>query len=321
MSLIVDDIIEMTRFQLDESSTISVSDAEIIRVLNRAQRKAANIFARKDDSLFWTSADTTTTAGTRGYALPDEAYGERIELVEVLINNNPVKLTRINRSKASPYVGSSQTARPYLYTIQDNEIHVFPTPSGGLTLRIHYTRRVEPMVKSQGRVVSINTGSQFILVDTLGSDISTTVSTVNSGGYVNFIDYNTGAVLGSAQVSAIDTTLKKISFKTASLTRTTVLGKTVATSMPTTLAVDDYVCLVTGTCAPEIPDAYQDFLIQYAVVEIKRAFNEDTTAEYAAMREMETELERVWVGRENKLRKTKTSGPWRSSTFNPRIIR
>ena len=112
MSLIVNDIIDMTRFQLDESSTIAVSDAEITRVLNRGQRKAANIFARKNDSLFWTSADTTTTSGQRNYTLPDEAYGERIEMVEVLVGGIPRKLTRISRAKASPFIGNSTTARP-----------------------------------------------------------------------------------------------------------------------------------------------------------------------------------------------------------------
>ena len=320
MSLIVNDIIDMTRFQLDESSTIAVSDAEITRVLNRGQRKAANIFARKNDSLFWTSADTTTTSGQRNYTLPDEAYGERIEMVEVFVGSIPRKLRAISRTQASQYIGTSTTARPYMYTRQDNEIHVFPTPSGGLTLRIHYNRRTEPLVKSQGRITTINTDSQFILVDELGADISTTVSNVDSGGYVNFIDYNTGAVLGSAQVSAIDTTLKKISFKTASLTDTSRLGKTISTSMPTALAKDDYICLLTGTCAPEIPDAYQDYLIQYAVVEIKRAFNENTDADYAQLREMEKELERSWVGRENTLRKNINNGVWRRN-LNPHINR
>ena len=314
MSLTIDDMIDMVRVQLDESSTTNINDTEIIQVLNRAQRNTANILARKNDDMFWTQVDTTLVSAQRNYTLPDEAYGERIEMVEVFVSDTPFQLKRITRKQASSYIGTAVTTRPSYYTLQKNEIHVFPTPSGGNTMRIHYTARPEPFVKVQGRITSINTSSNFILVDTLGSDISTSVSTVNSGGYVNFIDYNTGAVLGSGQVSAIDTTLNKINVKTSSLTRSTVLGKTVATSLPSTLAVDDYVCLITGTCIPEIPDAYQDYMIQYAVVELKRSFNEDTQADFAALKELEQEVEKVWVGRENHLRVKKTGGPWRNTT-------
>ena len=65
MILTVDQLIDQVRAQSDEFNEDNLTDAHISDLLNRGQRKAANIIARKFDSLFLESTTISTTAGTR----------------------------------------------------------------------------------------------------------------------------------------------------------------------------------------------------------------------------------------------------------------
>lgn len=315
MILTVDQLIDQVRSQSDEFNEDNLTDSHILDLLNRGQRKAANIIARKFDSLFLESTTVSTTAGTREYDIPDAAFGRRIEKVEVRQGDISWNLKRINFHKRDQFISSTQTARPYYYLVKKNKIEIFPKPNGGLTLDVFYQKRAEDLVKSQGRITSITTGSgtETMLIDVVGSDLSTSVSTVQSGGYINIVDYVTGAVKRSLQISAIDTSLKQLTVKTASLTRSTVLDKTISTTIGSDATVDDYVCLVTGTAVPELDGAYVDYLIAFAVHEARRRFGENVEADYRLLKDLEKELEKMWSGRESSHRVRKSGGHWGNS--------
>jgi hypothetical protein len=119
--------------------------------------------------------------------------------------------------------------------------------------------------------------------------------------FINFIDCRTGRVKGSAQIQSINTTTKVVNIKTSSLTRTSVLGKTIDTALPDDLAEDDYICVVHGTCVPEFMDAHVDYLVQRAIVRIKRNLGEPTNEDYSDMKDQEQDLKQTWVGRESTL--------------------
>jgi hypothetical protein len=102
----------------------------------------------------------------------------------------------------------------------------------------------------------------------------------------------------SLQVSAINTSTKIVTFKASSLTYSTLYGRTIATTVPTTVDSHDYVCAVQGTCVPDLPDACVDYLIQYAVYEIRRRMGEVVQDDAEALKVLEQDLERQWVGRE-----------------------
>lgn len=314
-SIITDDLIQQVRSQTDESNTDDVTDGQIIQDLNRAQRSAANILARKFQDMMWESTTATSTGGTREYDIPDDAFGSRIEMIEVASTSNVnvrFKLQRINNHKSTNFVTSTQTNLPTHYTIKRNKYVIFPTPTGGLTFYVHYSKRPEDLVKQQGRIETIDTDNNYIIVDDIGSALST--STTNFAAYVNVIDYHTGDIKRSLQISALDETTNQITFKSAGLTRSTVLGKTVSTSIGSDAAVDDYVCLVTGTCVPEVDDAYTDYLIQHAVVAVRRRLGEPTAEDTAALNEFKDELLKSWVSREQSNRVRKASSAWISDT-------
>lgn len=313
MSILVDDMLLQVRSQTDEANTEDITDAQIIRSLNRAQRKASNIIARKYEEMQWESTTVTTTAGTREYDIPSEAFGSRVTKIEVQSKSNSsirYKMDKINNHQNTNFITSSQTDVPGYYSIKRNKFEVFPTPKGSLTLHVHYFRRPVDFVTQQGRITSIDTSNNYVIVDDIGSSLST--STTGFGAYVNIIDFNTGAIKRTLQISALDTTSEQITFKSSGLTRSTVLNQTVSTSIGSDVAVDDYVCLVTGTCVPEIDEAYTDYIIQHAVLATKRRLGEPTTEEFSELKDLEEELLKSWAARESSLRVRKRSKNWQN---------
>jgi len=321
MTILVDDMVDQVRAQTDENNTDDVTSAQILQTLNRAQRHAATLLARRFEEMMWDSTTVTTTAGTRTYDIPAAAYAGRIEMIEVATSTDVrYKVERINNHKSTQFITTAQTSVPTHYTMMRNQFSLYPTPSGNITIHVHYNKRPENYVLQQGRITSIDTSTGYVLVDALGSSLTT--STTGFGAYVNVIDYNTGNVKRSLQVSAINTTTKQVTFKSASLTRATVLGHTISTTIGSDVAVDDYLCLVTGTCVPEIDEAYTDYIIQRAVVETRRRLGEPTVEDSAALKELEQELLKAWSGREQSHRIRRAGGAWGANTglFNRRPL-
>lgn len=311
----VDDLVDQVRQQTEELNTTEIEDSDILQTLDRAQRNAMNIISRRFPEMFYEDEDITTVSGQYDYDIPNKATGRGIVHVEVYSGDVAYPVTRIDSRKASFYKSSATTSRPMYFALKKNTLQLFPAPSGGLTVKVFYQRRSENMVMKQGQITDIDLVNNIVTVDTLGSDLS--VTTTGFASYVNFIDRTTGAVLGTCQLSEISTTLKELTFKTSGLTRSTVLDKTIAVVVPTTVAVDDYVCIVTGTCVPELDDTYTDFLLQYAVVEIKRRFGEPLEEELESLRRMQNEIEKMWANRNQAGRVRKSNGIWGTYSGSP----
>lgn len=313
MSILVDEMILQVRSQTDETNTDDVTDAQIIRALNRGQRHAANILARRFEDMMWDSTTVTTTAGTREYDIPIAAFASRVEKVEVETTTDiRYRLQRLDNHKTTSFITTSQTDVPTHYSTKRNKFVIYPTPKGGLTVHVHYNKRPEDYVSQQGRITSIDTSNNYVLVDSIGSDLST--STTGFSTYVNVVDYVTGNVKRTLQISALDSSTGQVTFKSSGLTRSSVLGKTVETSIGSDVAVDDYLCLVTGTCVPEVDEAYTDYIIQHAIVAIRRRLGEPSNEDFAELKELEQELMKAWASREQSNRVRKGSGAWTDRT-------
>jgi hypothetical protein len=303
VSLTVDDLINLVRDDIDEDNVVDVTSDDILQKLNRAQRKGVLKVIKNYDSLFLTSRDVTTTTAS-DYPWAPDVYAGKIKKLELISNGRANEIRRIHFRRSTPLVRGSTTSRPTSYELIGKSWRLYGTPNPGLTIREWYVRTPEPLVVQQGRVQSFGTdgatGQDYVLVDAVGSDLSSSTSSLNC--YVNFIDYNTGAVKGTAQIASIDTTNKRVLFKASGLSRTTVLGKTVDVALPSDLAADDYICVVRGTCVPEIPEAYYDYLTQHAVVAIKRSKGEPTQEDYAALKDEEKEVEQIYQGTETRMR-------------------
>ncbi len=303
----VDDLVDQVRDQIDESNTEDVSDNDILQALNRGQRKAANILAGQNSDFFITSVDVTTTA-TDTFALPEGAYGRRLRAINVVRGGVEYPLKRIGFRELARYTSSAVVAVPYVYCVVGRDYIIKPTPQSGVTLKLWYTGAPETLVLQQGRVSTVSVASTYVIVNALGDDLTT--STAELGAFVNLVDGSTGEIKTTLQVNSLTTATKTIAFKTSGLTYATVYNRTIATAIPTTVESGDYVCSVSGTCVPDLPDACLDYLVQYATTEIRRRMGEPVQDETAALKKLEDDIEHQWAGRELVSRVTNKARSW-----------
>ncbi len=301
------DLLEGVRDGIDESNTDDVSDSDILASLNRGQRRAANVLAKAYEDFFAYSVDVTST-GSDTFAIPEDAFGRRIEAINVIQGSNEYPLRRVKFRDLHKYTSSAVVSLPSVYALQNRDYVVKPIPSSGVVLRVWYNRAPETLVLPQGRVTAISIPSTYTLVDALGADLTT--STDNLGAFLNVVDAQTGEIKVSLQTLALATATKKVSFKTSGLTYATVYNRTISLAIPATVDPGDFLCGIQGTCVPDLPDACIDYLTQYAITEIRRRMGESVQDDAAMLKELQDELRSQWAGRESSNRVTNKASYW-----------
>lgn len=327
----VDDLIDEVRSMLDETNVVSVSDsADILPALNRAQNYAANILARHYESPMLKWVTVTPVSGQMEYDIPEDAFEQRIEKIELKINNQYQQIKRLSYRDISAYESSTGNPYPDYYAVIGNRYRLVPGNNTSYSLRLWYL--VEPMrlVKSQGRINIVNTAGNYVIVDTVGSDLTTESDQLAS--YINIIDAQTGKRKASYQVQNISG--NRITFKTVP-TRSTVLNIDIDNSLTdliinedtdnqgadVSINPDDFVCLIKGACVPFFKKPFSNFLIEYAVAEIRRKLGDSDVAEQEVLKRLEKQVERSWVGQEQSLRVDNASRTWNMPTrriYGPR---
>lgn len=307
-SLSVTELVDEVRNQIDEPNTASIETSHILQALNRAQRSIARILARRMDHVFLGVVELNTSNGVIGvdgtmeFDMPADIFGRRVEKVELRQAGSNIlwRVKHISYKNRDPFVTNSSVTRPYYYDLIGSKFRVYPVASGGQNIYVHYSKTPDRLVLSQGQINSINIANNYVLVDSVGDDLSTESDQRES--YVNIIDSVTGDVKVSLQVAFLDSGIGQIKFKSSGLTRSSVLGRTITTTIPTTVTADDHVCLVKGTAVPQLPDAFSDYLVQHTVVALKRRVQEPSQEEYAELERIEEQIKKEVQGRELSLR-------------------
>jgi hypothetical protein len=304
------DLIEEVRSLLDESNRANVSDElDILPALNRAQDVAANILARHYEAPLLAYKSLQLTQGQSEYEIPEDAFEQRLEKCEVYITSVYYPVKRIDYRDITLYETPTRTNVPYYYTVIGTKFRLLPTPTAVYPMRIWYLKDPEALVQPQGRITVVNTAQNYVVVDEIGSDITSAMDDLNS--FVNIIDGQTGKVKGTLQVQTIAG--NRITFKT-SPSRSTVLNKTISSDLANlpdgTVEPDDYLCVIQGTCIPVFKKPFSNYLIQFAVAEIQRKLGGPADIELKVRDELEKIVERSWVGRENFLRVQKRNRNW-----------
>jgi hypothetical protein len=127
---------------------------------------------------------------------------------------------------------------------------------------------------------------------------------------VNVVDGQTGVVKKTLQISNI--TEGKITFRSSPL-RSSVLGRTISGSFTADeIGLDDYLSYVGGICVPYYGKPTVNFLIQFAVGQLRgqRLGGGNASEEQVLLDTFEKQVERTWVGREHQMRIQKRSSQW-----------
>lgn len=301
--IIVDDLVQQVRSQIDERNVDVVTDVDVLQALNRAQDYAADILARLYVEPLLTYLDITLLNGAQIYDIPEDAFEDRILKLEVIIRGIHYELKNIKYNQISSYEIPTPQQIPSYYHVYGKKFRIIPASIGLYTLRLWYVKEPEALQLSQGRITNI--GANYVMVDTVGPDVTTPSNAYLN--YVNLVDAQSGAIKATMQVQSI--LGNKITFK-AVPDETTVYGKTVVGTLPSTLEVADYMSIVTGSSVPALKKPFTNFFIQYAVAEIRRRLGDPDTNEQTVLKEFEKQVEHSWVGREQETRVTKRSRNW-----------
>lgn len=311
----VSSLISQVRGMLDEDNTVTISDTtDILPALNRAQDYAANILSRHYESPLLTYKAVTAVAGQSEYTIPEDAFEDRLEKIEVNNNGLYYPLTNVSYRDISEIESTVNSSVPSYYTVIGNRYRILPSSSGTYPFRVWYLRTPLPLVKEQGRVTLVDNASNFIRVDSVGTDLSTETDSLNS--YVSIIDGQSGKRKCSLQVKTISGT--KITFKSTP-TRSTVQGLSIQSDLSSltdsdgtsvSIEEDDYICLSSGSCIPFFKKPFSNFLVQYAIAELRRKLGEGSGIENQVLKELEDQVERSWVGRPQSLRVKRVNNNW-----------
>jgi hypothetical protein len=311
----VDNLVEEVRSLTDEQNLDSVDTTlDILPALNRAQDVAFDIYARKYPEPILTNEPLVLVNGQQEYTIPESVFEDRILKIEIFVPSGSAgtyrDIQRISYRDISNYESASKTNIPYYYAIYGRKIRFVAQPTGTFNARIWYLRNPEKLVLPQGRVTFTNTENNYIIVDSVGPDLTTESDQLNS--YVNVVDGQTGEIKTTLQIASIQE--NKITFRSVGVrgAGVQVLNRTIAGSFTSAqIAPDDYICAIDGICVPYYGRPTSNFLIAHAVKEIAAIkLGGEIGAIQTLVDTFEKQVERTWVGREKQMRIQKRSQNW-----------
>lgn len=322
----VSELVQRVRDLTDEANATDISDAMIIRMLNKAQQELVRIVSRHYGNHFmreviYTNSDLITDANgvSRVIQMSSQAFGFAVNSIEVKSGTSWFPVQQVPFSYTLGLDLSGDSNLPLSYAIQGNDIFLFPTPGSSTSIRVRYQFRAPQLVASQGRITSYTNNdagtSDTLVLDALGSGLGTSVDDLSA--FINIVDHLTGEIKATMQVTGINTTSKTLTLKASSLDRSTVFGYTTSTSLPSTISKDDYVCLASGTCVPFLSHDMTNFLVEMANFDVKRALGTLTPDDHKTYDNMIKAISSMQFGRQHtkKISRTHRSNNYSMQAF------
>lgn len=216
------------------------SNANYLSLLTREQLTTiVPLLNKVNEEYFITEKDYAVTANQSSYRIPARAVGSQLRDVQLISSGGDV--TGLVRLYEDNRESSNDGQQGYYF--KGNSVLLSPTPvtTNGDTLRLIYMRRPSTFVlpSACGEIISINTSLNQVVVSALPS-------TMTASTAVDFIQGDSPYDLLS-----MDAAISSVSGTTVTFS-----------SLPTDLAVGDFICLAGETCVPMIPEELVDVLVQ-----------------------------------------------------------
>jgi hypothetical protein len=210
--------------------------------------------------------DHTITADQSAYAIPTRGIGQVLRDVQIVEGTAVRSLPRIEVED----ITTTATGTPQAYYLKHDKVVLYPTPGSTTgTLRLNYFLR-------PGRLAAVADCAQISAIDT-GTNTITVSSIPSSWVTGNDVDLIAGD--SPYQYRAIDQD-------------TTITGSTIVlSSLPSDLAVGDWVALADYSPIPQVPYEFQPLLAQITVVKALESIG-DTEGLKTAKKALE-ELQRA----------------------------
>jgi hypothetical protein len=233
------DAIEKRSFMPSNQNTFTTAEQLLMADEEARTLVVPEILKLREDYLT-VSLDYTTTASEQTYEIPPRSSGLTVREIHLLNSNNDVKdLSRTEIDRIKTYA----TGTPDSFYIQGNQIYLYPSPSaGGDTLRVYYPLRPSSFVQTTETAIITS-------IDTDNSIITCSGGVPSAWATGDIFDLKRDN--GGQESWALDQT------------STLVSGTSITfASLPSDLAVGDYVSLAGETSLVQFPAEYRDILAQ-----------------------------------------------------------
>lgn len=253
----------------DSTALYALGDEEI-------RSKLLPLILRNIEDFYTTFYDYTITANQAGYQIPTRAVAASLRDVQVVQSSDAQARTPLERLAPEDLyssVGGNQNimVRKCGFYLQGNQVIMYPTPTSTQNLlRLSYSCRPNRLVDSTecGEILSIDTVTNTIV---LAAAAPSTFSTAQAMDFINAQPHFDWWAQDQTPTGISTTTYTNDTLQFASL--------------PTGLAVGDFVCLTGESCIVQVPVELQPLLIQYVVVRVLSA-QTDTQALKDAVSEL-----------------------------------
>jgi hypothetical protein len=249
------------------SSPQTLEDAELLRFLNGELIGVLSLLKAINEEYLVVSKDVTYSSGAASVAIPSRALAGTLRTVEVVESSIPRPLKRIEPTQNHEYVEGP--GWPLGYMLRGSRVHLLPVPSSNTTLRLTFMQR-------PGKVVLEEAAAQITALDS-GTGVLTFASLPTT--HVTATDYDFVGQATPYATVAIDQTA-------TGATSTTLTFA----SLPTELAVGDWVALAEQSPFPSIPSELDPLLAQAIICRwLSAAGNSAAGGEFKTLERMRTE--------------------------------
>lgn len=317
-----EELVRQVRAQIQETNELGpITDETILDALNRGLDYGWDILARNYKSPLLVQSEPITLDADGQFELPDNVFEDRLLKIDLVQTGGTFQELEAKSYRDISYLQSNTFGGyPTAYVLVGRTVQVLPsTGAAGKQVRYWYLEETPKLIPTEARIISFTAGNGVSNAVVVVDNLPTTTSLDNSGNfskYLNFVDFETGQIRGSAQIQSIsgnEITLKLVP------TRSTVLNRTIANDIPSTLEIDDYVCGIGGSCVVYFSKPLANMVIQYAVCEIRRSLNYDVSIEERKLAQLENQVSFTFSKRPNIMRVKRGKGKWKSLfSFNNR---
>jgi hypothetical protein len=287
-----DDLITAVKMRgLIPTSQTTFDDTDFIRFMN--EEMSVHIIPKimtARENYFVESLDRSVVASQSNYEIPTRAVGSKVKDVYFInAQGDSKKLWLANLDDIADF-SPTQGGEPEAFYFQGNDVVILPTPlTAEGTIRFYYFMRRNELVATTaaGKITQIV--STVLTLNTVPTTFTTSEVYDIVKGTPAFQNYSIDQVPSAVGASSIT-----------------------FTSVSSSLAVNDYVCLAGQSVIPQLPLEFFPVLIQRTLIRCLRALNDASGAEQAKkdLKEMEEDAIRLISIRaeDQKKRISSTSG-------------
>lgn len=218
------------------------SNSDFLSILNdEVLNTIVPIVSKVNEEYFLTYKNYSITANQEAYRIPKRAIASTLRDIQLIDSSGNVQsLMRLFEEDRT-----STTSGPIGYYIKSNQVLLSPVPTSSTgTLKLAYIRRPSKLVlpTSCAQITSIDTNNNQVIVASVPSTMTTNIS-------IDFIQQDS-----PNDILDMDVLITGVSGTTVSFS-----------SLPTDLAIGDYICLAGESCVPGCPEEMVPTLVQAAL--------------------------------------------------------